>query len=196
MQSDCVETTLVLIKPDGVKRGIVGRVLTRFEEVGLKIVALKLVQPSREHVENHYPNTPEWIKGMGEKTIQTYQDQGKDPIQEIGTADPTEIGNTIKDWNVDYLTSGPLVALVLEGAHAISVVRKMCGFTLPAFAEPGTIRGDFSITSPIVANELKRAVRNLVHASSDPEEAAHEIGHWFSEDELCSYETAAEAVMF
>jgi nucleoside-diphosphate kinase len=196
MQSDCVETTLVLIKPDGVKRGIVGRVLTRFEEVGLKIVALKIVQVSREHAENHYPNTPEWIKGMGEKTIQTYQDQGKDPIQEIGTADPTEIGNTIKDWNVDYLTSGPLVALVLEGAHAISVVRKMCGFTLPAFAEPGTIRGDFSITSPIVANELKRAVRNLVHASSDPEEAAHEIGHWFSEDELCSYETAAEAVMF
>jgi nucleoside-diphosphate kinase len=196
MKSDCVETTLVLIKPDGVKRGIVGRVLTRFEEVGLKIAALKLVQASREHVENHYPNTPEWIKGMGEKTLQTYEDQGKDPIQEIGTTDPTEIGNKIKNWNVDYLTSGPLVALVVEGAHAISVVRKMCGFTLPAFAEPGTIRGDFSITSPIVANELNRAVRNLVHASSDPEEAAHEIDHWFSKDELCSYETAAETVMF
>jgi len=196
MKSDCVETTLVLIKPDCVKRGIVGRVLTRFEEVGLKIVALKLVQVSREHAANHYPNTPEWIKGMGEKTLQTYQDQGKDPVQEIGTADPTEIGNRIKDWNVDYLTSGPLVALVVEGAHAISVVRKMCGFTLPAFAEPGTIRGDFSITSPIVANELKRAVRNLVHASSDHDEAAHEISHWFSEDELCSYETAAETVMF
>jgi nucleoside-diphosphate kinase len=196
MKSDSVEKTLVLIKPDGVKRGIVGRVLTRFEEVGLKIAALKLVQASREHVENHYPNTPEWIGGMGEKTLQTYQDQGKDPIQEIGTADPMEIGNMIKGWNVDYLTSGPLVALVVEGAHAISVVRKMCGFTLPAFAEPGTIRGDFSITSPIVANELNRAVRNLVHASSDPEEAAHEIDHWFSEDELCSYETAAETVMF
>ncbi len=196
MKSDSVEKTLVLIKPDGVKRGIVGRVLTRFEEVGLKIAALKLVQASREHAENHYPNTPEWIRGMGEKTLQTYQDQGKDPVQEIGTADPMEIGNMIKGWNVDYLTSGPLVALVVEGAHAISVVRKMCGFTLPAFAEPGTIRGDFSITSPIVANELNRAVRNLVHASSDPEESAHEIDHWFSKDELCSYETAAETVMF
>jgi nucleoside-diphosphate kinase len=196
MKSDSVEKTLVLIKPDGVKRGIVGRVLTRFEQVGLKIAALKLVIASREHVENHYPNTPEWIRGMGEKTLQTYHDQGKDPVQEIGTADPMEIGNMIKGWNVDYLTSGPLVALVVEGAHAISVVRKMCGFTLPAFAEPGTIRGDFSITSPIVANELNRAVRNLVHASSDPEEAAHEIDHWFSEDELCSYETAAETVMF
>jgi len=196
MRSDLVERTLVLIKPDGVKRGIVGRVLTRFEEVGLKIAGLKLVQVTREHAENHYPNTTEWIKGMGEKTLQTYRDQGKDPIDEIGTDDPMEIGNMIKNWNVDYLTSGPLIALVLEGAHAISVVRKMCGFTLPAFAEPGTIRGDFSITSPIVANELKRAVRNIVHASSDQEEASYEIDYWFSEEELSSYEGAAERVMF
>jgi len=196
MRSDLQERTLVLIKPDGVKRGIVGRILARFEEAGLKIAALKMVQISREYAENHYPNTPEWIKGMGEKTLQTYRDQGKDPIQEMGTDDPMEIGNMIKQWNVDYLTSGPIVALALEGAHAISVVRKMCGFTLPAFADPGTIRGDFSITSPIVANELKRAVRNLVHASSDQEEADYEIGYWFSEEELCSYESAAEDVMF
>ena len=196
MRSHLVERTLVLIKPDGVKRGIVGRVLTRFEQVGLKIAGLKLVQVTREHAENHYPNTTEWIKGMGEKTLQTYHDQGKDPIDEIGTDDPMEIGNMIKNWNVDYLASGPLVALVLEGAHAISVVRKMCGFTLPAFAEPGTIRGDFSITSPIVANELKRAVRNIVHASSDQEEASYEIDYWFSEEELSSYESAAERVMF
>jgi nucleoside-diphosphate kinase len=196
MRSDLVERTLVLVKPDGVKRGIVGRVLTRYEEVGLKVVGLKMVQVTRKHVESHYPNTTEWIQGMGEKTLQTYRDQGKDPLQEIGTEDPMEIGNMIKNWNVDYLTSGPLVAVVLEGVHAISVVRKICGFTLPAFAEPGTIRGDFSITSPIVANELKRAVRNLVHASSDPEEASYEIGHWFSEGELCSFESAAESVMF
>jgi nucleoside-diphosphate kinase len=196
MRADLVERTLVLIKPDGVKRGIVGRVLTRFEEAGLKIVGLKLVQVTREHAENHYPNTTEWIKGMGEKTLQTYRDQGKDPLVEIGTDDPMEIGNMIKNWNVDYLTSGPLVALVLEGAHAISVVRKMCGFTLPAFAEPGTIRGDFSITSPIIANELKSAVRNIVHASSDQEEASYEINYWFSEEELSVYESAAERVMF
>ncbi len=196
MRSDLVERTLVLIKPDGVKRGIVGRVLTRFEEVGLKIIGLKLIQVTREHAENHYPNTAEWITGMGEKTLQTYRDQGKDPLVEIGTDDPMEIGNMIKNWNVDYLTSGPLVALVLEGAHAISVVRKMCGFTLPAFAEPGTIRGDFSITSPIIANELKSAVRNIVHASSDQEEASYEINYWFSEEELSVYESAAERVMF
>jgi nucleoside-diphosphate kinase len=196
MRADLVERTLVLIKPDGVKRGIVGRVLTRFEEVGLKITGLKLMQVTREHAENHYPNTTEWIRGMGEKTLQTYRDQGKDPLVEIGTDDPMEIGNMIKNWNVDYLTSGPLVALVLEGAHAISVVRKMCGFTLPAFAEPGTIRGDFSITSPIIANELKSAVRNIVHASSDQEEASYEINYWFSEEELSAYESAAERVMF
>jgi nucleoside-diphosphate kinase len=196
MKSDLVERTLVLVKPDGVKRAIVGRVLTRFEETGLKIVALKLVQATREHVENHYPNTPEWIRGMGEKTLQTYHEQSKDPLAEIGTEDPMEIGTMIKNWNVDYLTSGPLIALVLEGAHAISVVRKICGFTLPAFADPGTIRGDFSITSPIIANELKKAVRNLVHASSDAQEASYEINHWFSEDELINYESAAESVMF
>jgi nucleoside-diphosphate kinase len=196
MRPDVVERTLVLVKPDAVKRGIVGRILTRFEEVGLKMVGLKLVQASREHVEKHYPNTPEWIRGMGEKTLQTYREQGKDPVTEIGTDDAMEIGTMIKNWNVDYLTSGPLLALVLEGAHAISVVRKMCGFTLPAFADPGTIRGDFSITSPIVANELKRAVRNLVHASSDTQEAGYEIAHWFSADELLPYESAAESVMF
>jgi nucleoside-diphosphate kinase len=196
MSLDPQERTLVLIKPDGVKRGIVGRILARFEKTGLKIVALKMVRVSREYAENHYPNTPEWIRGMGEKTLQTYRDQGKDPVQEIGTDNPIEIGNMIKEWNVDYLTSGPLVALALEGAHAISVVRKMCGFTLPAFADPGTIRGDFSITSPIVANELKRAVRNLVHASSDQEEADYEISYWFSKEELCSYKSAAEDVMF
>lgn len=196
MRADVQERTLVLVKPDGVKRGIVGRVLIRFEEAGLKIVALKMVQVSREYAENHYPNTPEWIRGMGEKTLQSYREQGKDPVKEMGTDDPMEIGNMIKGWNVDYLTSGPLVALVLEGPHAISVVRKMCGFTLPAFADPGTIRGDFSITSPLVANELKRAVRNLVHASSDQEEADYEIGYWFREEELCSYDSAAEGAMF
>jgi nucleoside-diphosphate kinase len=177
-------------------RGLVGKVLTRFEEVGLKIVGLKMILAAREQVQSHYPNTTEWIRGMGEKTLKTYRDQGKDPVQEIGTDDPMQIGNMIKDWNVDYLTSGPVVAVVVEGAHAISVVRKICGFTLPAFAEPGTIRGDFSVTSPIVANELKRAVRNLVHASSDGEEARYEISHWFSDDELCAHDTAAESVMF
>jgi len=196
MRSGVVERTLVLVKPDAVKRGIVGRIITRFEEAGLKMVGLKLVHATREHVESHYPNTPEWIRGMGEKTLQTYREQGKDPITEIGTDDAMEIGTMIKNWNVDYLTSGPLLALVLEGAHAISVVRKMCGFTLPAFADPGTIRGDFSITSPIAANELKRAVRNLVHASSDAQEASYEISHWFSTDELFPYESAAESVMF
>lgn len=196
MRSDLNERTLVLIKPDGVKRGIVGRIVTRFEKAGLKIAGLKMVHISPEFAENHYPNTPEWIRGMGQKTLETYREQGKDPVQEMGTDDPMIIGNMIKGWNVDYLTSGPIIALVLEGAHAISVVRKMCGFTLPAFADPGTIRGDFSITSPIVANELKRAVRNLVHASSDPQEADYEISHWFSTEELWSYRTAAEDVMF
>ncbi len=194
--SGLTERTLVLLKPDAIKRGLVGRILTRFEEVGLKIVALKMVKISRDFAENHYPNTPEWIKGMGEKTLNSYREHGKDPIAELGTDDPMKIGEMIKGWNVDYLTSGPIVALVLEGVHAISVVRKLCGFTLPANADPGTIRGDFSITSPIVANELKRAVRNLIHAAGDPEEAAQETAYWFPEGDFCDYKTTAEEVMF
>lgn len=190
------ERTLVLLKPDAVKRGLVGKILARFEEAGLKIVALKMVKISREFAENHYPNTPEWIRGMGEKTLKSYREHGKDPIHELGTDDPREIGEMIKGWNVDYLTSGPIVACVIEGAHAISVVRKLCGFTLPADADPGTIRGDFSTTSPVIANELKRAVRNLIHAAGDPEEAANEIAYWFPQGEFIEYKSTAEEVMF
>jgi len=190
------ERTLVLLKPDAVQRGLTGRILARFETAGLKVVALKMVHPSREHAEAHYPNTPEWIEGMGRKTLETYRDQGLDPLEEVGTDDPMAIGEMVKGWNVDYLSSGPVVACVLEGPHAIQVVRKICGTTLPYGADPGSIRGQFSITSPVVANSLRRAVRNLVHASSTPEEAAHEIAHWFRPDELCSYRRAEEVVMY
>jgi len=190
-----LERTLVLIKPDGVKRGLVGKILTAFEEVGLKLVGLRLVQASRDHVANHYPNTPEWIRGMGEKTLNSYAEHGKDPVAEMGTDDPMAIGEIIKGWNIDYLTSGPVVAMVLEGYHAIGVVRKLCGHTLPLNADPGSLRGRFSSDSPVVANALRRAIQNLLHASSTVEEAAHEIRHWFGEEGLCSYRRADEAVL-
>jgi nucleoside-diphosphate kinase len=190
------ERTLVLVKPDGVKRGLVGRILNRFEEVGLKIVGLKMVSPSREQVERHYPNTPEWISGMGHKTLKSYEEHGVDPVAEMGTRDPMAIGEMVKNWNIDYLTSGPIVAVVLEGYHAIAVVRKLCGHTLPLNAEPGSIRGMFSSGSPIVANATKRAIRNLIHASSTVEEANHEMGHWFPEGRLAAYDRPDTAVIF
>ncbi len=190
------ERTLVLIKPDGVQRGLVGRILGRFEDVGLKIIGMKMVTPTRQHVEQHYPNTPEWIMGMGNKTLESYEKNGVDPIAELGTKDPMAIGEMVKGWNIDYLSSGPIVAIVFEGYHAIQVVRKLCGHTLPLNADPGTIRGAYSSGSPIVANAKKHAIHNLIHASSTVDEANHEIAHWFPEGKLASYDRPDLSVIF
>ncbi len=190
------ERTLVLLKPDSVQRGLVGQILSRFENAGLKIVALKVVQPPREFVENHYPNTPDWIRGMGEKSLANYGEQGRDPLKEVGTNDAMQIGEMVKNWNVEYLTSGPIVAIVLEGGHAIQVVRKLVGHTLPLNATPGTIRGDFSTASPTIANALRHSIHNMIHASSTTEEAEYEIAHWFGGDTLVEYKRTDEDVLF
>lgn len=191
-----LEKTLILVKPDGVQRGLVGAILGRFEQVGLKIVALRVVHPTRDQAERHYPNTPEWIEGMGQKTLQSYKENGVDPMAEVGTTDARKIGEMVKQWNIEYLSSGPVVACVLEGYHAIQTVRKMCGHTLPLAAAPGTIRGDYSTASPILANALRHAIHNLIHASSTPDEAEHEIAHWFPDGGIVSYKRPDEAAMY
>jgi nucleoside-diphosphate kinase len=190
------EQTLVLLKPDSVLRGLVGQILTRFENAGLKIVALKVVQPPRDFIASHYPNTPDWIRGMGEKTLSNYKEQGKDPVKEVGVDDAMQIGEMIVQWNIEYLGMGPIVALVLEGGHAIQVVRKLVGSTLPLNAAPGTIRGDFSSASPAIANALRHSIHNMIHASSTTEEAEYEIAHWFGKDALVSYKRSDEDVLF
>jgi nucleoside-diphosphate kinase len=190
------EKTVVLIKPDGVKRGLVGEVIGRFESRGLKIIALKMIVASREHVHSHYPNTEEWLRGMGEKTLQNYKQYGKDPMKEIGTDDTLKIGKKVAEWNVEFLISGPMVAMVVQGIHAVDMVRKIVGKTIPAMAEMGTIRGDFSVDSPTLANVAKRAIHNVVHASGDQSEAAHELKHWFSSSEINEYKRAEEDIMF
>jgi nucleoside-diphosphate kinase len=190
------ERTLVLLKPDAVRRGLIGQILARFETAGLKIVGLKMISPTAEFAAQHYPNTPEWIRGMGEKTLESYRDRGIDPLAEIGADDPVKIGEIIKGWNIAYLTSGPVVAVILEGLHCIVTVRKLCGNTLPFKAEPGTIRGAYSSSSPIIANSVKRAIYNLVHASSTHEEAQHEIAHWFGPQGACRYRRTDEEALY
>jgi nucleoside-diphosphate kinase len=133
------ETTILLVKPDGVKRGLVGEVLKRVESRGLKIIAAKMINASREHAHSHYPQTDEWLRGMGEKTLDNYRQYGKDPKKEVGTDDPLEIGKQVSEWNVDFLTSGPMVAVAVRGIHAVDMVRKIVGKTIPAQAEMGTI---------------------------------------------------------
>ena len=191
-----MEQTVVLIKPDGVKRGLVGEMLTRFEKTGLKIVALKMVWVEADLVAQHYSDNEDFLRAMGEKTLKTYLEYGKDPGEELGTDDPFKIGQMIRKWNIEFLTSGPVVAILFEGIHAVSNVRMIVGPTLPVFAPPGTIRGDYSIDSPILANQAGRAVKNLVHASGTPEEAEFERKLLFHEDEISSYKRADEEVMF
>lgn len=181
------ERTLVLVKPDGVKRGLIGAIIQRFERAGLRIVALKMITATREELEGHFPKDKKWIRGMGEKSLATWREYGIDPIKILGTADAYKIGQGIAQWNYRYLLSGPMIAMVLEGIHSVETVRKLVGNTAPSKAAPGTIRGDFSIDSPDLANVEGRAVHNLVHASGTIQEAKQEIDIWFNQDEIMNH---------
>ncbi len=190
------EKTLVLIKPDGVKRGLTGETIRRIEQRGLKIIALKMFMATAEQIDEHYPKDQGWIKRLGEKSLKTYEKYNLDPIKELGTNDPDEIGKMVRSWLVKFMTSGPIVKMVVEGVHAVDMVRKLCGNTLPNLAEMGTIRGDYSVDSAALANSGKRAVHNIVHASETPEEALHELKYWFSPEEIHDYKRAEEEIMF
>jgi len=190
------ERTVVLLKPDSVKRALVGEVLSRFEKAGLKIVALKMVWVDKDLVAKHYTDDRDYLIAVGNKTLRTYNEYGKDPKEELGTKDAYEIGKMVRQWNMDFLSSGPVVAVLLQGLHAVDNVRMMAGNTLPRFAEPGTIRGDYSLDSPILANLNKRSVKNIIHASGNVEEAKLEEELWFHKKDIHDYKRADEDVMF
>jgi len=190
------EKTVLLIKPDGVKRGLIGEIISQIEKRGLKIIALEMVQATKEQIDGHYPKDEKWIKRLGEKTLKNYRDFGFDVKKELGTDDLMEIGKQVRSWLIDYLTSGPIVKMIIKGIHAIDMVRKLAGPSMPAEAEMGTIRGDFSVDDATAANRDKRAIHNIVHASETPEEAKHEIEFWFSPEEIYDYKRAEEDIMF
>ena len=173
------EKTYIMIKPDGVKKRLIGEIITRFEQRDLKVIALEMFQPTTKQIDEHYPKDKAWIARLGQKTLSTYEKYGVDPVKELGMDNDYEIGKMVRKWLVDYMTSAPLVRMVIQGVHAVDMVRKICGVTLPNLADMGTIRGDYSADSPAVANSERRAVMNLVHASETPQEAEHEIKHWF-----------------
>ena len=181
------ERTYVMIKPDGVRKGLVGEVVKRFEQRDLKIVALDMFHATEEEIDKHYPKDKEWISRLGEKTLTTYEKYGFDAKKELGTEDTEEIGNMVRKWLIDFMASAPMVRMVVQGIHAVDMVRKITGVTMPYQADMGTIRGDFSADSPALANKEKRAVENIVHASETPEEAEHEINYWFGDKPIFSY---------
>lgn len=182
------EKTFVMIKPDGVRKGLIGEIIKRFEQRDLKIVALEMFQPTYEAMDEHYPKDEAWTTRLGHKTLATFEKYQVDPMTVLSTDDPVEIGKEVRRWLIDYMTSAPLVKMIVEGTHAIDMVRKIVGPTIPYLAEMGTIRGDFSADSPIVAGREKRAIMNLVHASENQSEAEHEIKHWFGDNAPFSYE--------
>ena len=190
------EFTFLMIKPDGVMRGLAGEVISRIERNGLKIVGLKMYQPTREQTDGHYPKNPEWIKRLGEKTKSTYDTYNKSVLEEMGTDDLLEVGKMVRNWLLDYLTMGPVIMMAVKGVHAVDMIRKLVGHTLPFKAEMGTIRGDFSVDSPVSANQDKRAVFNVIHASETQEEAEHEFNFWFGANEpIWDYKRSDEMIM-
>ena len=152
-----IERTLVLVKPDGVQRGLTGEIIKRFENIGLKIVGMKMVWVNEEFATKHYSDIKE---RRGEKVFTGL---------------------------MGLITMGPVVAMVLEGVDAVEIVRKICGTTEPKSAPPGTIRGDYAHVSFAYSDEVEEAVRNVVHASGTPDEAKVEVSLWFNDDEMHAY---------
>lgn len=160
-----MERTLIILKPDAVKRGIVGEVLSRFEKTGLKITGMKMLRPDYDAFYHHYENIGKMVSRRGKPAF---------------------------DITLEFMEEGPVIAVVLEGISAASLVRKMVGDTEPYKAAPGTIRGDYAHMGFEHSNKEKIGVPNIIHASGDAEEAEQEIAHWFAESELYTYETVHE----
>jgi nucleoside-diphosphate kinase len=185
------EQTLVLIKPDGVQRSLIGEIIKRYERTGLKLVGLKLILPTEDLVEKHYLVEPYWKIKTGEKLINSYLSKGLEPL----THDSEKMGKMVLERLKNYLTSGPLVAMVWQGMNAIGIVRKITGGTEPLSSDVGTIRGDFTIDSYQVADTDNRAVRNLIHASSSLSDALQEIRIWFKKEEILDYRLLGESIL-
>jgi nucleoside-diphosphate kinase len=180
-----------MIKPDGVQRGLIGEIISRFERKGLKLVAMKMVWPTVEQAKAHYDQPESAMINLGTKTIAAYKEKGIDLNK-----DPIDIARDIQKKLVKYLVCGPVVAMVIEGAHAITHVRKIRGGTQPLSADVGSITGDLTIDSYFLSDEDSRAVRNLVHASGTVEEAETEIKIWFKDEEILKYNLAIDEILY
>ena len=186
------ERTFVAVKPDGIQRSLIGEIITRLEKVGLKLVAMKMLVADEDHVEKFYTLDPNWRRVTGEKTIEGYKSKGLTPPID----DPLKITEIILQNLKKYMTSGPVVAMVWEGAHAVKIVRKLVGGTEPLASDVGTIRGDYVLDSYQMSDEDNRSIRNLIHASGSVNEAEMEISHWFKPEEITNYRLVQEEILY
>jgi nucleoside-diphosphate kinase len=182
-----VERTLVILKPDAVQRAITGEIITRFERAGLKIIGMKMMIPEMELLKQHYPD--EMVPIVGNKTKEDWDSYGVEYSETV-----EEIGEMIVKATREFMKSAPVIAMVLEGGHAVEIVRKMVGKTGPKDSPPGTIRGDYAHLSLGQASLAKKGAANLLHASGSVEEAKQEIEMWFGKDELYDYKTVHEGL--
>jgi len=187
-----MEQTLILIKPDGVERGLTGEILARLQLAGLKLVALKMVKATADQCDRHYALTEEWMKGVYDKAKAKMESLG----QPFPYPDHQAYGKMIKDGLVEFLQSAPVVAAVFEGEQVVAQSRKIVGATEPASAAAGTIRGDFSIDTYALSNSQNRPLRNLIHASGTVEEAKNEIPIWFKPEEIMAVNAVADSVLY
>lgn len=186
------ERTLVVLKPDSIQRSLMGEIIQRYERVGLKLIAMKMMLATPEHIEKHYTLDPEWRRVTGEKSLKAAQARG----QKLASEDPLEITAVILGNLKRYMSSGPVVCMVWEGAHAVAIVRKLTGGTEPLGTDVGTIRGDYVLDSYMMSDSDGRSIRNLVHASGSVKEANDEISHWFSSQELIDYRHIQEEILY
>ncbi len=188
------ERTLIIVKPDGVQRNLVGEIIQRFERVGLKIVGMKFIFPSEEMATKHYYDVggDEWLEEVGMKSRSAYEKKGLESPYKTNM----ENGKAVLKSNAEYLSSGPVAAIVLEGNQAVELARKLAGATEPLTADVGTIRADFTLDSYSLADTDGRSVRNLLHASGSVEEADQEIKIWFSNKELVDYTHLNEKILY
>lgn len=186
------ERTLVAIKPDGIQRSLVGEIVKRFERIGLKLVGMKFFVPTPEFIDKHYNLDPAWKENVGNKAIEAYKKKGMEPP----IKDPIEAGEKVIEGLKKYLSSGPMLAMALQGAHAVELVRKVVGGTEPLTSDVGTIRGDYVLDSYQMADTDGRAVRNLIHASGSVTEAIDELNLWFSEEEIIDYTLVQESILY
>lgn len=186
------EKTLVVIKPDGIQRSLVGEIIGRFERVGLKLVGVKLMTLTPEFIEKHYTLDPEWRMKTGLKRIEA----GKAKGEKLPSEDPMVITGIVLERLKKYMTSGPVIAMVWQGAHAVEIVRKLTGGTEPRTTDVGTIRGDFVLDSYEMGDIDDRSVRNLIHASGNVAEAEKEIPHWFDKKEVVDYKLVQEKILY
>ena len=185
------ERTLVIIKPDGVQRSLIGEIIARFERTGLKIIALKQCMATEDQCWRHYNKDEAWFLKKGTGVVEELTKQNI-PI----TKEPVEYGKDIIQQLVTFMTSGPVIPLVVEGNQSVAVIQKIVGTTEPLTSDVGTIRGDLTIDSYLLASVDQRAVRNLVHCSDKPEEAEREIQIWFKAEELLTYKLAQEQILY